>query len=135
MCYRPPWKTEKEYYLTIPYHYAIPLLVLTSAFHWPISNCIFLVSIKAFRDTKDQPQDSVCAIGCSSLSILIAALICFILVIILMWKSLQRYVVRMPVAGGCSLVISAACHKIEGDGAPQLGKVMWGVVRRQDTEI
>jgi hypothetical protein len=42
--------------------------------------------------------------------------------------------VRMPVAGSCSVVISAACHKKEGEQAPQLRKVMWGVVKEVKRE-
>ena len=72
----PLGKQKSQYYLTIPYQYAIPLLLTTSSFHWSISNSFFLVSIKAFKNTEEQPQDSVYAIGYSSLSILISAIIC-----------------------------------------------------------
>jgi hypothetical protein len=130
----PLGQQKSQYYLTIPYRYAIPLLVMTGTFHWLISESFFLVSLKAFRDTESQPRDSVFGIGFSSLSIAIAAVICFSLITILTIKSLQRYKVGMPVAGSCSLVISAACHKAEGEEAPQLGKVMWGVVKEQDKQ-
>jgi hypothetical protein len=125
---------KSQYYLTIPYRYAIPLLLMTGTFHWLISESFFLVSLKALRDTEIQPQDSVFGIGYSSLSIAIAAVIFFSLIAILNTKSLHRYKVGMPVAGSCSLVISAACHKAEGEEAPQLGKVMWGVVKEQDKQ-
>ena len=125
----PLGEQKSQYYLTIPYRYAIPLLAITGTFHWLISESFFLVSLTAFRDTEIQPQDSVFAIGYSALSIALAAGTCFSLIAILAFKSLQRYEVGMPVAGSCSVVISAACHKAEREEAPQLKKVMWGVVK------
>jgi len=112
----PLGKQKIQYYLTIPYQHAIPLLFTMSSFHWSISNSIFLVSIKALRDTKELPQDSVYRIRYSSLSVLIFALICFVLLVMLTWKALRKYIVGMPVAGGCRVVISAACHKREDGG-------------------
>jgi hypothetical protein len=125
----PLGEQKSDYYLTIPYRYAIPLLVLTGTFHWLISESFFLVSITAFYGTDVQPADSVVGTGYSAMAISLAFVVCFLLLGILTFKSLQRYKVGMPVAGSCSAVISAANHKAEGDEAPQLGKVMWGVVK------
>jgi hypothetical protein len=118
-----------NYYLTIPYRYSVPLLALTGTFHWLISESFFLVSITAFNGLDIQPADSVFGIGYSALVILLAIIVCFLLIAILTFKSVQRYKLGMPVAGSCSAVISAACHKAEGEDMPQLGKVMWGVVK------
>jgi hypothetical protein len=118
-----------NYYLTIPYRYAVPLLALTGTFHWLISESFFLVSITAFNGLDIQPADSVFGIGYSALAILLAIIVCFLLIAILTYKSVQRYKLGMPVAGSCSAVISAACHKAEGEDMPQLRKVMWGVVK------
>jgi hypothetical protein len=130
----PLGEQKSQYYLTIPYRYAVPLLVITGAFHWLISDSFFLVSLAAFRDNEILPQDSVYAIGYSALSIALAAATCFSLMAIMTFKSLQRYKVGMPVAGSCSVVISAACHKAELEEAPQLKKVMWGVVKDANGE-
>jgi hypothetical protein len=118
-----------NYYLTIPYRYAVPLLVLTGTFHWLISESFFLVSITAFNGKDMQPADSVFGIGYSALAILLAIIVCFLLISILTFKSVQRYKLGMPVAGSCSAVISATCHKVEGEEVPQLKDVMWGVVK------
>jgi len=125
----PLGEQKSQYYLTIPYRYAIPLLLLMGIFHWLVSESFFLVSLGAFRGTEIQPQDSVFGIGYSALSIALAALICFVLIALLAFKSLQRFKVAMPVAGSCSVVISAACHKVEREENPHMKKVMWGVVK------
>ncbi|KAE9378662.1 hypothetical protein N431DRAFT_459996 [Stipitochalara longipes BDJ] len=109
----PLGEQKSQYYLTIPYRYAIPLLIVMGTFHWLISESFFLVSLTAFRGTEVQPQDSVFGIGYSAMSIALAALICLLLIAVLALKSWQRYKVAMPVAGSCSVVISAACHKAE----------------------
>ena len=130
----PLGEQKSQYYLTIPYRYAIPLLLIMGIFHWLVADSFFLVSMTAFRGTEAQPQDSVFGIGYSALSIALALLICFLLFVILAIKSWQRYKVVMPVAGSCSIVISAACHKAEREETPHLKKVMWGVLKDDDGE-
>jgi hypothetical protein len=76
-----------------------------------------------------KPEDSVFGIGYSAMAIVLAIVVCFLLIAILTFKSVQRYKLGMPVAGSCSAVISAACHKAEGEDMPQSRKVMWGVVK------
>jgi hypothetical protein len=125
----PTGEQKSNYYLTIPYRYAIPLLVLTGTFHWLISESFFLVSFTAYKGLDIQAADSLFGIGYSALAIVLAIVVCFLLIAILTYKSVQRYKLGMPVAGSCSAVISAACHKAEGEGMPQLRKVMWGVVK------
>jgi hypothetical protein len=125
----PRGEQRSNYYLSIPYRYAVPLLVLTSTFHWLISESFFLVSITAYKGLEIRPEDSVLGIGYSALSILLASVVCLILIALLTFKSVQKYKVGMPVGASCSAVISAACHKAEGDQALELKRVMWGVVK------
>jgi hypothetical protein len=98
-------------------------------YYWLVSESFFLVSLRAFRGTEIQSQDSLFGIGYSALSIALAALICFVLIAILAFKSLQRFKVAMPMAGSCIVVISAACHKVEREENPHMKKVLLGVVK------
>jgi hypothetical protein len=93
------------------------------------------VSITAYNGIQIVPGDSVFGIGYSALAIGLASLVCFLLILLLTFKSLQRYKLGMPMAGSCSAAISAACHKPEGDENPQLKKVMWGVVKGKGETI
>jgi hypothetical protein len=131
----PSGDQRSKYYLSVPYHYGVPLLVLTGIFHWLISESFFLVSITAYHGTEIQASDSVFGIGYSALAMALASLTCFLLILLLTYKSLQRYKLGMPMAGSCSAAISAACHKVDKDESLHLKKLMWGVVEGQGETI
>jgi hypothetical protein len=84
----PLGEQKSNYYLMIPYRYAIPLLVLTDTFHWLISGSFFLISITAFNGMEIHPAGSLFGIGYSALAIALAAVVCLLLLGILTFKSL-----------------------------------------------
>jgi hypothetical protein len=71
----------------------------------------------------------VFGVGYSALAIVLAIVVCFLLIATLAYKSVQRYKLGMPLAGSCSAVISAACHKAEGEDMSQWSKVTRGVAK------
>lgn len=64
----------------------------------------------------------------SSLAVLLAIAIGFIMLCALFGLSLRKFKSTMPMAGACSAAISAACHPSKDEDLENisLGKVMWG---------
>lgn len=129
------WRVSKQhgsqrstYFLQVPYRLAIPLMTLSTFIHWIMSQSIFFTQIDGrnpIGDTSEFPEtDSSTTCGYSPLGMIITAITGFTLmlfVVVLGWRKLQS---GMPVAGSCSLAISAACHCPEGTS--ELLPVMWG---------
>jgi len=113
----PAGEQKCKYYLTIPYRFAIPVLALTGIFHWLISESLFLVRITAYgRNQTPVDTDFVSSIGYSGLAILLAAVACLLLLCLINVNPARKQDPKMPVAGSCSAVISAACHPPKEEG-------------------
>lgn len=112
---------QSKYYLTIPYPYAIPVLILSGTFHWIISESLFLVRITAVNHQQVY-DDSVSSIGLSSI-------VCFLMLAFMNIKAFQKYKPGIPLVGSCSAAISAACHPPRREEDVASKPVQWGVVQ------
>jgi len=124
------------YFLQLPYRLGVPLMVMSTALHWLVSQSIFLVSIETY-DVNGWPKEEeehVATCGYSPL-----AIICFLVVsgLVVVFTLVQGgKVLRsegMPLVGSNSVGIAAACHPLNGVGDVSQ-PLMWGVVSQEVEE-
>lgn len=107
----PQLSQRSNYFLSIPYCYAIPLAGLSGILHWLISQSLFMVGIQAFdSDMMRSPEGDIITCGFSPVAIIISIAVGGLMSFCLLGFSLRRFESAMPVAGSCSFAISAACH-------------------------
>ncbi|KUM65815.1 hypothetical protein ACN42_g1230 [Penicillium freii] len=105
---------KSTYWLSIPYQYAVPILVLYVVLHWLVSQSTFYVLRIPYTPQGEAVwSDSISSLGLSPLLIFCALLIGSFIICLLILLSLKRFKSNMPLAGSCSAVISAACHPPE----------------------
>lgn len=129
---------KSTYWLSIPYQYAVPTLVLYVVLHWLVSQSIFYV-LRIPYTTQGEAvwSNSISTLGFSPLPIFCALLVGSFMICLLILLSLKRFKSNMPLAGSCSAVISAACHppKYENPDSIALGLVKWGETRSSSGEV
>jgi hypothetical protein len=120
---------RSTYWLSVPYQYGIPILVVYMILHWLVSQSIFYTLLIPY-DIRGQPDvgSKMSSLGYSSVPIILSLLIGVLMVCVLLGLAFRRFKFMMPVAGACSAAISAACHlpKDESSDTAVLGLVMWG---------
>jgi len=105
-----------------------------------VSQSIFLVNVTVY-DTNGSPANgtwepeetyytSITDCGYSNMAIILAIILAGITVIFLLGNSLRRLQPGIPVAGGCSAVISAACHVLDDRDVSILGSQVGCCERR-----
>ena len=128
---KPDTSQRSTYFLQLPYRVAIPLMILSGVLHWLVSQSIFLAVVAAYASTGELTSSvAIASCGYSPLAmILVLALGGSIVMGTVLLGSLRRYNSSgMPLAGSCSLAISAACHPPSWDLDAALKPVKWGVV-------
>lgn len=126
---------KSAFFLERPYQYSIPMLVLSIVIHWLISQGFFIAQILErylwdFDDNDRLDQevlDKMQVTTTSAYSPIAMVLTCVILVILFGSVAIlgtRRLRDGMPLAGSCSLAISAACHT-PGETSSLL-PVKWG---------
>jgi hypothetical protein len=128
---RPQGKQRSTYFLQLPFRFAVPLTALSGIIHWLMSQSLFLVRVDIQDRTGNLlPDLSTSACGFSTLSFLILCIVFTLLLFVVLAFALRRWRLNMPLAGSCSLVISAACHPGRDEIDPHLKAVQWGVVNK-----
>ncbi|OMP88503.1 hypothetical protein BK809_0003260 [Diplodia seriata] len=124
---------RSTYFLHIPYRLGVPLLLLSVALHWMVSQSIFFVQVvgknsvgKWFELDHLTESDQITTCGYSPLAMLITLVILVVMVGFAVALGFRRLHPGIPMAGSCSLAIAAACHVPKGTS--QLLAVKWGAV-------
>jgi hypothetical protein len=128
---------RSEYFLELPYRFALPFMLFSGILHWLCSQSFFFVSIFKESASSEDNRNSTLAynskeiltLGYSPQAILILALLIMLMYAVLVSFGMRQFTTRMPVSGSCSAVISAMCHQPateDGDEAV-LKPLMWGV--------
>lgn len=130
----PTGEQRSTYYLSIPYRYSVPFVVLSTIAHWLASEALSFVQIIP-RDVQGNLDRSraLHGVGASSVGLRIMVipwLIIVVVVLILMFRKFKS--AAMPIAMNCSAAISAACHPPPDDIDAAEKPVMWG---QADMEI
>ncbi|KAI9875102.1 MAG: hypothetical protein M1830_008875 [Pleopsidium flavum] len=128
----PVGKQRSTYYLTLPYTYAVPLLVFSGLMHWLVSQSIFLARITLFTlDGMEDAENSIATCGYSSIAIIFVLIVGGTMLLISLAAGFRRFKPGIPLASSCSAAISAACHAPRGDVDAPVLPVMWGVVKEE----
>lgn len=129
---------RSTYFLQLPYRFGTPLVVLSGTLHWLVSQSIFVVSIDEY-DRYGDYDGSSSSCGYSPIAMLMVVLLGIFMVATVVGFGYIPYKSGMPLAGSCSLAISAACHpeKDTEDDSVSLSeqKLQWGVVSTSNDGI
>ena len=125
----PRGSQRSTYFLSLPYHFVIPILAISVTTHWILSQSLFLVAIDVFDEngSLDTPSSILtCGFSCIALIFLIG--IGWLIFISGVVSGLRRHKGGIPLVGSCSAAISAACHPLADEVDVSLVPVKWGVV-------
>lgn len=126
----PQGEQRSTFYLTIPYGYAIPLLVAFTLIHWFISEGLFFVQVMPYDlDANAVPSELLITCGVSTIPLIVGLLLAvaiFLVVSFICCRSFEDC--KMPLSLGMSVVVSAACHPPDDDLDAAYKPVKWGVV-------
>lgn len=107
----PKGAQRSTYFLSLPYRYGIPLLILSTLIHWLMSQSLFLVAVQAYNPTHERdPVQDLTSCGYSPVAIISVVSVGLVMLSFLVALACRRLRDGMPVAGGDSMTISAACH-------------------------
>ena len=127
---------RSKHFLQLPYRIAIPLMVVSGLLHWLLSQSIFLAVVASYNELGELIDPlAIATCGFSPLPMVIVLVLGSLTIIgtlLIGWD--RRYDPSMPLAGSCSVAISAACHRPEWDIAAHLALVKWGVVPGSEDE-
>ena len=126
---------RSTYFLSLPYRYATPLIVLSGTMHWLVSQSIFPAQINPNGEPYEPYPDTafVRSWGYSCIALVfILALGCSMLLAVLLVGA-KRLRPGIPFAGHCSAVLSAACQKLPADDEITALPVQWGVVQGDES--
>ncbi|KAJ5373602.1 hypothetical protein N7517_005608 [Penicillium concentricum] len=127
----PRGSQRSTYYLSLPYRYSIPLLIVSAVLHWLVSQSFFFVQVILF-DRHGVPQTSppevLVTCGYSPVAIIFAIIVGGSLPIVALALGLRHFRSHMPLAGQCSAAISAACHPMTTAVDHAVNPMQWGEV-------
>ena len=127
---RPHGQQRSSYWLSLPFRYSMPLLGVSAALHWALSQSIFLAEVSyVTADGVVDESKQMNGVGWSLLGLVImCSLGTLLLVVIVVVGYAFSFTRGMPVLGCCSLTISAACHGHDGRLDEDQKPLMYGVV-------
>ena len=126
---------RSTHFLQLPYKIAIPLMVVSGLLHWILSQSIFLAVVASYNELGNLINPlAVVSCGISPLPMVFALVLGVLLIVGTYLIGIRKYDPSMPLAGSCSVAISAACHRPEWDIAAHLAPVKWGVVPGSEDE-
>jgi hypothetical protein len=126
---KPTGQQRGTYFLQLPYRWALPLMTASSGLHWLLSQSVFLVRIDIYNRDGSLSKSAKSAIGFSFTSWLALTGSFWLLIAMVVLVGHRKIKMRLPFAGHCSLVISAACHPPRDETDVQVKLLKWGVVK------
>ncbi|KAK5713706.1 hypothetical protein LTR17_017549 [Elasticomyces elasticus] len=147
--------------LSLPFRYAIPLMVTSCVMHWLVLQTVFVVATRGFSYSGinatmpyvAKPELDAALAGFSLKGALLLQIVGSLAVVCVIGlgfiKSPGRNVdpapeagngkaasgpsrIYMPLVCSCSAAISAACHPADGDGGAQWLLLIWGYLKTSD---
>ncbi|KAL4914499.1 hypothetical protein BDW62DRAFT_213385 [Aspergillus aurantiobrunneus] len=109
--WNPQSAQRSSYFLSMPYRYAVPLMVASATLHWLISQSPFLVGIEAYDQMWVRaPDNDLITCGYTPVAVVSAMSVGGFMFLCLVGLAFRKFASGMSVAGSCSLAIAAACH-------------------------
>ncbi|THZ18260.1 hypothetical protein D6C91_05577, partial [Aureobasidium pullulans] len=129
----PKGMQRSTYFLSLPFRFASPLLVLSGALHWLVSQSLFLASITTeLRDGRTLAEDTVSTCGYSPIAMVLTLSVGCLMLVGIVGVGFWKVSADLPIVGSCSAAISAACHPPPGQENAHLLPLQWGVIPRAD---
>jgi hypothetical protein len=136
---RPRGAQRSKYFLQLPYRFSLPLVLFSLLFHSLVSQSIFVVNITMLDYTGQSfPGGSnnighLLTLGYSPIAIIFSIALGGCLILCLISFGFLPFKTGMPIAGSCSISISAACHTVvscvKGDSESiAKRKLKWGEI-------
>lgn len=132
----PRGQQRSTYYLQLPYRYSLPLLGFGMLLHWLVSQSLFLTRLTRYSNTGDQLDQlgqETSTVSYSCLPILLTGLCGIPLCIFVVLTGRRQVHPQVPMAGSCSIAISAACHRPVDDVDAAYLPVSWGEIAKEGT--
>lgn len=136
-------KQRSSYWLQLPFKFSLPLLIVSTALHWLISQSVFLTNL-TIRGPSNLPTTQgdeyldlasddglITVIGYSPQAMVCAISVGILMIITLLIVSQFKLTPGMPLVGSNSFAISAACHAPVNDKDAATNPVMWGAISHQ----
>lgn len=122
--------------LNITQKFALPLLSVSAALHWLVSQSIFFVRLTVYatatREGGPGISDSVTTCGYSVIALLCTLILGSVALLAPIVLGFRRVRQDIPVGATNSAVVSAACHRPHGDEDAALCAVTWGCPKVQE---
>ncbi|CAG7937860.1 unnamed protein product [Penicillium nalgiovense] len=107
----PSLSQRSNYFLSLPYRYALPLMGVSALLHWLISRSLYMVGIDAYGPSMErQPDNDFLTCGYSPVAIVSSIAVGSVMFFCLVGLSFRLFESGMPVVGSCSFTIATACH-------------------------
>ncbi len=130
----PNGEQRSTYWLQLPYRYAVPIIAAMTTLHWLIAQSLFVVRVQLYDEGVVKHVET--QLGYSCIGIISALLLGSIMLLACVASGFRRLYPGIPIAGCCSLAISAACHRPDDDTSAATVAVKWGAVTaEQSSEI
>ena len=120
--YNPKGRQRSSYFLSLPYRYAAPLILLTGIMHWALSEALFVVNVQAYAYNDDysqrvrQPNLDVDTVGYSPGALLLVISVLLFMFVLQLILGAKPLVDGVPLVGTNSIMMSSVCRPLE-DGA------------------
>jgi hypothetical protein len=124
---------RNTYWLQLPYSYAVPLMLISVATHWLLSQAFFLLSVP-YVENYGGVFASYISRGFSAMAIISGIVLRALILISIVISAFQRYPKRIKFACCSSVAISATCHPLP-DENDVTAPVRWRVVHRSEDGI
>ena len=121
------------YFLTLPYRYSVPLMVVCGLMHWLISQSIFLAHVLVYDTNGERlPRKDVLTCGYSPIGIIFSIVGGGIMLVALVANGLRRFKPGLPMAKSRSEVVAESCKRLPWDTRASTSWIQWGALGGQD---
>ena len=128
----PQGAQRSTYWLSLPYAYSVPLILVAGFLHWSMSQALFIIDIQVYAADDSPEPELINTVGWSTLALTAATavlglMLCSILVLV-EWKVPGG----MPVVASNSKAISAACHPLPRRYGEALQRLKYRVIAERE---
>lgn len=124
---------RSSYFLSMPFRFGIPLLVISAVAPWLASQSLFLIRAQVLpADGSNAVVQINNRVGFSPMASLLALILTTLMLLFFLGLGLLKkhpgVESSMPMVSTCSAAISAACHRHKDDVDAHLLPVQWGTI-------
>lgn len=125
---RPVGMQRSTYWLSVPFRFGVPMILVSGALHWLTSQSLFAVRITILdADDRSRITEHISTCGYSPIALILITILGTIIAIGGFAVSRFTYPTGIPLASSCSAAISAACHPSQYEPDASHRPVQWGV--------